>query len=281
MKIRCERCNARIDTTKHDFCPKCGANFYIDTVPETTKTAEAPIPDYNYNETYSYEPVQPEQKQPDIPAESEADGFDTMMSADTAPLPPQEIHTEKGKKKNGCGSIGCIFLAIFVIGSIIVEIISGIFYTISEVITPQPEPGPYVYSESPEGESEEELPIVVDVGDMVYTEHYTLICDTLTEVDNDILSGTDDYIYIAFGLTLENISKTNACSLEYPECYADGRACSPVLKPDNNYLMMGVELGEICERNVFFGVPADAEYFWLDFGGKIVINIENPFREEE
>lgn len=43
MKIRCERCRARIDTNKHDFCPKCGANFYTDIAFEEPKPDESCI----------------------------------------------------------------------------------------------------------------------------------------------------------------------------------------------------------------------------------------------
>lgn len=276
MKIRCERCNARIDTTKYDFCPKCGANFYIDTVPEITKTAEASVPDYNYNETYSYESAQPEPKQPDIFVVSEADGFDTMLSDDDIkPVSPQEIHTGNTKKKNGCGRIGCIFVAIWVGGLIFSEIAAGIFYIVTENTTPEPEH--FVYSEIIYDEPAEDAPITVDIGDTAYTEDYTVLCDMLMEISYETLPPDEGFIYLGFYITVENISETSSCYLGIPECYADGEACTMIpFTHTGIFMVSGLHPGETQEGYATFEVPLDAEQFELNFDNEVIMRIENP-----
>lgn len=165
-------------------------------------------------------------------------------------------------------------------GLILTELIAGIYYTVKENIKSE------VIEESEETvytvPVSEEYPVLVSEGNKAYTEKYTIACDMTTEVDFGSIPPDEGNIYLAFHITVDNISEKSSCNFGIPSCFADGVECSMIPFTDKGiFLVTGLGAGESYEGWSVFEVPSDAEYFELNFDDEVIIYKENILNEEE
>lgn len=281
MLIICKSCKKVIDTDKHDFCPKCGANFNYN------KNLTA----VNHTEDYEeYERSRAEAQRAAV--ENRADPTKINTRRETQRRLKNASNKADGKK-NGC--IGCfgVLIAMVVIFSEVLEDSGESFETFlnsfsdelgivgelaDKYIDEETAAFTTAYEVSPaetlEPPYEDEIVydengyVIASTGETVYMEDYSITLSEISEYKNDVLEAPEGYAYLSFTLKLTNTSDSTRFFYESISLHAmEDCALCPF---SGLYLPGELEAGAEYERAVIFEVPRNALFLDLYYGEDVV-----------
>ena len=278
MFIICKSCKKLIDADKHDFCPKCGANFsYADNLNGGTNSEDYKEYENNRNIERSY----PENH--NYNAQRENTRLETKRRI-------RNNANKQDGKKNGC--IGCFVAVIFIFiagSSLITSEFDDLFeesfrtpvredevYEIPQMTT-------YDYEEFYSNYYFDELEgnddirkLTVGYGETAWLDDVCVTCDEVAVVDDvDVPTG---YTPLSFRLYIEKFSgEGNVFYVRAgTKLYADGEECMDIY----SYHYDGISADTISAPGIYnayvtFIVPNDTEIFTLQWYENTEIVIEN------
>lgn len=280
MLIICKSCKKLIDTEKHDFCPKCGANFnYSDNLNGDTKVEDYKEYERNRDIERSY------------PQNHNHNAQKANTKLETKRRIRNNVNKQDGKK-NGC--IGCFVALIFIFiagGSLIVPELDAVFEAFGgDFSNPVEEDTgykpalvttfdyissyPYIDFEAIEDNFIEK--IAVGYGETAYRENINVTCDEVSVApDAEVPEG---YTPLSFHLIIEKLSGSdNVFYFDVgTKLYADGEECMDVF----SYTLDEISADTIDEPGWYDGyatfmVPNEAETFSLVWYNNTEIIIKN------
>lgn len=281
MKIICGCCKKIVDTEKHDFCPKCGANF-------------------NYSQALSVSSNAQEYEKHEEKLNEQRRNVAQNSINNPKKTAPVNQNTPNGKKKSKGGCCAGCFVALIIFLSVGFVIISDLAeeldfesffeevhdtYIDTDSTTPD-----YDYEKPDESKPAEPTPdettpdetdpeddysnihpdIIIFKGETAEMENYSVTCNKVSVYENKFVEAPEGSKYISFDLSICNITETN--QLLYPSlrCFADGEACT-VLYLTGVFFPGELEPGEEYNKSIVFEVPEDAVSYELYINNSVGI----------
>lgn len=312
MLFICKSCKKIVDTNKHDFCPKCGANFnYSEGLDGGTRTED--YAEYERNREHEEEMRRAEQQNRRIEeqnkqAEQQYQNISQPHNHNHgATLRAQQYETKRRMraqankqegKKSGC--IGC-FSVIFIIAMAILDIFSVDFGDLADKFTGNSEYndtytqiGAYVddyideetgdffnevttaYTDSTPDEVIGDGMITLGLNEFVAMERYIFGCDEVREGHVSLFEPDEGYMFVAFHFQIDSIHSDTMYFYGYPTLYADGIEMEFVALAEEPLFMAG----EMAPYTTYDGymtyqVPVDTKVFEIVYNNEIKIVINN------
>lgn len=292
MKIICSSCKKIVDTEKHDFCPKCGANFnYSDNLKSGARTE-----DYDEYERIRQEnnirmaEAQAEQarnahESAEQARKNAAQARRAAMHTETKRRHTANNHRHEGKKNTGCGCLATIGMLIIFFSAIASEIRENggdFFEAVSDELQS------YIESETEDFYSNSDDYymdgyIQIGVSEWIYDIDYGFCCDKVIPAAD--IRSAEGYMNVSFRLNIENCrdDREEYYYSSIVKCYADGEACEEQINPDYEFdmFMPGfLSRNQVHTGYVTFSIPVDAETISLVYENTEVV-IENVYMYAE
>lgn len=282
MKIICGCCKKIIDTEKHDFCPKCGANFnYSQALNVNTNTQQ-----YEENQ----ERINEERR----------NAVENKVNKRVRNTPAPNNSVGKKNGKGGCCA-GC-FVALVIFFSVGVAVISDLSdefdfesmfeeihdtYTDPEYTTTddykkpdESKPEDIVTEDTKPEEKPEEKPDVrpeitnpdnfILTGETAYADDYSVTCTEVSFYESMIATPPEGVWYVAFDITIKNTTEKKQFYYPSIKCFVDDTRCN-VLYLTGMFMPGELEADEEYSKRVIFEVPEDSIYFDIYVGDEVAI----------
>jgi len=308
MKIICNSCKAIIDTEKHDFCPKCGANFVYGERLKLDNSANVRDEFNEQQEELNRRQIEQKIKSNENAAQNQAEPRMSDSERNAQWEEHRKYHQKNAAKKadnkatgkkNGC--IGCFAVVLFFIfgmGNVLEdsgEDISDVMENIEDVFAEFIEEETADYTTAYNWE--DEIPAVItalpdELNEIVYgstqdeydttpntalageTAYADTYCLTLNNVSifesQNLKPPAEGYVYMRFRLELINTSDADGLFYQPITLEADGVECNAA-SFSALYLPGELAPGESYESGVIFEVPKDAIFLDLYYGDELVI----------